>query len=90
MAPDGRVYGAVDESKSEGQVNLAVMDMATGQVRALTHEADPQWRLERGRVDRRRQVADRQPQLRRRRHGRGVEGRRRQRQGDASCSASPT
>ncbi len=43
MAPDGRAMALSTKAKTEGQVNLAVMDMATGQVRALTHEADPQW-----------------------------------------------
>jgi dipeptidyl aminopeptidase/acylaminoacyl peptidase len=43
IAPDGRAMAVSTKAKTEGQVNLAVMDMATGQVRALTHEADPQW-----------------------------------------------
>jgi dipeptidyl aminopeptidase/acylaminoacyl peptidase len=43
MAPDGRAMALSTKAKTEGQVNLAVMDMATGQVRPLTHEADPQW-----------------------------------------------
>jgi dipeptidyl aminopeptidase/acylaminoacyl peptidase len=43
MAPDGRAMAVSTKAKSEGQVNLAVMDMATGRVRPLTHEADPQW-----------------------------------------------
>ena len=44
MAPDGRAMALSTKRTKEGQVNLAVMDLATGQVRALTHEADPQWR----------------------------------------------
>jgi dipeptidyl aminopeptidase/acylaminoacyl peptidase len=43
IAPDGRAMALSTKAKDEGQVNLAVMDMASGQVRALTHEADPQW-----------------------------------------------
>jgi dipeptidyl aminopeptidase/acylaminoacyl peptidase len=43
MAPDGRAMALSTKKSSEGQINLAVMDMATGKVRALTHEADPQW-----------------------------------------------
>ena len=43
IAPDGRAMALSTKAKSEGQVNLAVMDMATDQVRPLTHEADPQW-----------------------------------------------
>jgi dipeptidyl aminopeptidase/acylaminoacyl peptidase len=43
IAPDGRAMALSTKAKGEGQVNLAVMDMGTGQVRALTHEADPQW-----------------------------------------------
>ena len=43
ISPDGRAMALSTKAKSEGQVNLAVMDMATGQVRPLTHEADPQW-----------------------------------------------
>jgi len=44
MAPDGRGMALSTKRTKEGQVNLAVMDLATRQVRALTHEADPQWR----------------------------------------------
>ena len=44
MSTDGRSMAMSTKKSSEGQVNLAVMDMASGQVRALTHEADPQWR----------------------------------------------
>ena len=43
IAPDGRAMALSTKAKTEGQVNLAVMDTATGQVRAVTHEADPQW-----------------------------------------------
>ena len=43
VAPDGRAMALSTKAKTEGQVNLAVMDMATGHVRPLTHEADPQW-----------------------------------------------
>ena len=44
MAPDGRSMAMSTKKTSEGQLNLAVMDLASGQVRALTHETDPQWR----------------------------------------------
>lgn len=44
MAPDGRSMALSIKKSGEGQVNLAVMDLSTGQVRGLTHEADPQWR----------------------------------------------
>jgi dipeptidyl aminopeptidase/acylaminoacyl peptidase len=44
MSPDGRSMALSTKRSGEGQVNLAVMDMGTAQVRALTHEADPQWR----------------------------------------------
>ena len=44
MSPDGRSMAMSTKKSGEGQVNLAIMDMASGQVRALTHEADPQWR----------------------------------------------
>jgi dipeptidyl aminopeptidase/acylaminoacyl peptidase len=43
MAPNGRMMALSTKRTGEGQINLAVMDLATGQVRALTHEADPQW-----------------------------------------------
>jgi dipeptidyl aminopeptidase/acylaminoacyl peptidase len=43
IAPDGQAIALSTKAKSEGQVNLALMNMTTGQVRALTHEADPQW-----------------------------------------------
>lgn len=43
MARDGRTMALSTKRKGEGQINLAVMDMATGQMRALTAEADPQW-----------------------------------------------
>jgi dipeptidyl aminopeptidase/acylaminoacyl peptidase len=44
ISQDGRAMAMSTKKSGEGQVNLAVMDLATGQVRALTHEADPQWR----------------------------------------------
>ena len=44
MSPDGRSMALSTKRTKEGQVNLAVMDLASGQVRALTQEADPQWR----------------------------------------------
>jgi Tol biopolymer transport system component len=43
MAPDGRAMALSTKLKGQGQIDLAVMDMPTGKVRALTHEADPQW-----------------------------------------------
>jgi dipeptidyl aminopeptidase/acylaminoacyl peptidase len=43
IAPDGRSMALSTKLKGQGQIDLAVMDMATGKVRALTHEADPQW-----------------------------------------------
>jgi dipeptidyl aminopeptidase/acylaminoacyl peptidase len=43
MAPDGAQMALSTKRTGQGQVNLAVMDMATGRVRALTNEADPQW-----------------------------------------------
>jgi dipeptidyl aminopeptidase/acylaminoacyl peptidase len=44
VAPDGRTLAFSTKLKSEGQVNLAVMDVGTRQVRALTAERDPQLR----------------------------------------------
>ncbi|HYX46608.1 MAG TPA: S9 family peptidase [Sphingomicrobium sp.] len=44
IAPDGRSMALSTKKSSEGEVNLAVMDMVSGRVRALTQEADPQWR----------------------------------------------
>jgi dipeptidyl aminopeptidase/acylaminoacyl peptidase len=44
MAPNGRAMALSTKRSGQGQVDLAVMDMASGQVRALTHETDPQWR----------------------------------------------
>ena len=44
MAPDGHAMALSTKRTKEGQVNLAVMDLASGQVRPLTSEADPQWR----------------------------------------------
>ncbi len=44
ISPDGRAMAMSTKRSKEGQVNLALMDLPSGQVRALTHEADPQWR----------------------------------------------
>ena len=44
MSPDGGAIAMSTKLSKEGQVNLAVFDVATGKTRALTHEADPQWR----------------------------------------------
>lgn len=44
MSRDGSMMALSTKKSGEGQVNLAVMDLATGKVRALTNEADPQWR----------------------------------------------
>ncbi|HLO20637.1 MAG TPA: S9 family peptidase [Sphingomicrobium sp.] len=44
ISPDGQSMAMSTKKSSEGQVNLAVMDLASGEVRALTREADPQWR----------------------------------------------
>jgi len=44
MSPDGRSMALSTKRTKEGQVNLALMDLASGQVRALTQEADQQWR----------------------------------------------
>ncbi len=43
MAPSGRAIALSTKKSGAGQLDLAVMDLATGKVRALTHEADPQW-----------------------------------------------
>ena len=43
MAPDGSAVALSTKRKEPGQIDLAVMDTATGNVRALTHESDPQW-----------------------------------------------
>jgi dipeptidyl aminopeptidase/acylaminoacyl peptidase len=43
MAPDGRSMALSLKKSGQGQLDLAVMDLATGQVRQLTHEADQQW-----------------------------------------------
>ncbi len=85
MAPDGRSLAMSTKKTSEGQLNLAVMDLASGQVRALTHETDPQWRwnpvawVDGG------SIAHRQPQLRRRFLRRGLEGRRRDGESDQAA-----
>jgi dipeptidyl aminopeptidase/acylaminoacyl peptidase len=44
ISPNGRWMALSTKRSGQGQVNLAVMDMASAQVRALTNEADPQWR----------------------------------------------
>jgi len=44
VAPSGKWLALSMKKKSEGQVNLAVMDLASHRVRALTSEADPQHR----------------------------------------------
>lgn len=44
VAPDGRTMALSTKRTGEGQVNLALMDIQTRQIRLLTHEADPQWR----------------------------------------------
>ena len=90
IAPDGRAM-ALSTKRSERGPEQPRGDRPRDR---HSTRADPRSRpameLERGRMDRRRPRADRQPRLRRRHRRRGVEGRRRQRQGDASCSASPT
>lgn len=44
MSPDGRMMALSTKKSGEGQVNLAMLDLDSGKVTALTHEADPQWR----------------------------------------------
>lgn len=43
IAPDGATGAFSHKLKAEGQSNLAVIDLATRQVRLLTKEADPKW-----------------------------------------------
>ena len=43
MAPDGRSIALSHKRGDQGQIDVAVMDIATRAVRLLTHEADPQW-----------------------------------------------
>jgi dipeptidyl aminopeptidase/acylaminoacyl peptidase len=43
MSPDGRFLAMSIKRKDQGQNNLAVMDVATGKVRALTDESEPKW-----------------------------------------------
>jgi dipeptidyl aminopeptidase/acylaminoacyl peptidase len=43
VAPDGRAIALSTKRSGQGQSDLAVMYIAAGQVRALTHEADAQW-----------------------------------------------
>jgi dipeptidyl aminopeptidase/acylaminoacyl peptidase len=43
MSPDGHSIAMSTKRSNEGQNNLAVMDLASGKVTQLTHEADPQW-----------------------------------------------
>ncbi|QXQ05323.1 S9 family peptidase [Sphingosinicellaceae bacterium] len=43
-SPDGRLIATSTKRRTDAQVNLAVIDVATRQVRTLTDEADPQWR----------------------------------------------
>ena len=43
MAPDGRAMALSTKRGDQGQIDVAVMDRASGTVRALTHEANPQW-----------------------------------------------
>jgi dipeptidyl aminopeptidase/acylaminoacyl peptidase len=43
MAPDGRSMALSIKKSGQGQFDLSVMDLATGQVRQLTHEVDQQW-----------------------------------------------
>jgi dipeptidyl aminopeptidase/acylaminoacyl peptidase len=43
VSPDGRRIAFARRRKSEGQTNIAVLDLATRKVKVLTAEADPQW-----------------------------------------------
>ncbi|MBA2934301.1 S9 family peptidase [Sphingomonas sp. CGMCC 1.13654] len=43
MAPDGRSIAITYKPKARGQTDMGLLDLATGKVRLLTHEADPQW-----------------------------------------------
>ena len=43
FSADGRSMAMSTKRKDQGQNNLAVMDVASGKVRALTNEADPKW-----------------------------------------------
>ena len=43
MAPDGRFMALSTKRGDQGQIDVAVMDRASATVRALTHEANPQW-----------------------------------------------
>ena len=44
FSADGTMLAMNTKKSSEGQTNLAVMDVASGKVRALTTETDPAWR----------------------------------------------
>lgn len=44
FSADGSMLAMDTKKSSEGQTNLAVMDVASGTVRALTAETDPAWR----------------------------------------------
>ncbi|MEI9928226.1 MAG: hypothetical protein WDN44_11710 [Sphingomonas sp.] len=43
VSPDGSRIALSTKKTGAGQIDLAVMDASTHQVRALTAEADPQW-----------------------------------------------
>lgn len=43
VSPDGRQIALSIKSKAQGQTNLALLNPATGKVKLLTAEADPQW-----------------------------------------------
>ena len=43
VSPDGTRLALTYKPKARGQPDLAVLDLATGTVRPLTTEADPQW-----------------------------------------------
>lgn len=43
IAPGGATAAIAHKLKSEGQTNIAIIDLASKQVRLLTREADPQW-----------------------------------------------
>ena len=48
VSPDGRLLAFVRRVKTEPSTNIAVMDLKTGEVRVLTHEAQPDraWSLQ--------------------------------------------
>lgn len=43
LSPDGGALALTYKPKAQGQTDLALLDLATGKVRVLVHQDDPQW-----------------------------------------------